>query len=112
MLTVTSTDNMPLADKAPQTQEQKQPIDEDKAQAPTSTTTTAPNVAAAPKRNDDSNPQQGTGPTTTTKESPPSPKPQTAATHAPILQRPSLKIPPTAKDDRKLFVGGLPSDGK
>ena len=29
-----------------------------------------------------------------------------------IGQRPVLKIPPTVKDSRKLFVGGLPSDSK
>lgn len=27
-------------------------------------------------------------------------------------QNNNIKIPPTMKDDRKLFVGGLPSDGK
>lgn len=44
-------------------------------------TSSAPN----PQANDNSNPQQGTAGAT-------------------------IKIPPTAKDDRKLFVGGLPSD--
>jgi hypothetical protein len=56
--------------------------------------------------NDNSNPQQGTGihrsPTGTL-----SAKSQQSA--AP--QRVTLLIPPTVKDARKLFVGGLPSDG-
>ena len=58
-------------------------------------------------RNDDSNPQQGTGAATgiPKHEAPPA-----ARHHA--MQRPSMKIPPTAKDERKLFVGGLPADGK
>lgn len=51
-----------------------------------------------PQRNDNSNPQQGTG----------RPVPTGEATLN--LSRPSMKIPPTKKDSRKLFVGGLPSD--
>ena len=59
------------------------------------------------KRNDDSNPQQGTGKNMPIAESSVPPP----VTRVPA-QRASLKIPPTAKDDRKLFVGGLPSDSK
>jgi hypothetical protein len=44
--------------------------------------------------NDNSNPQQGTG---------------GAKNSVPYNK---IQIPPTMKDDRKLFVGGLPSDGK
>jgi hypothetical protein len=54
--------------------------------------------------NDNSNPQQGTGVHRTSASS--SAKPQPAAP-----QRVTLLIPPTVKDARKLFVGGLPSDG-
>jgi hypothetical protein len=36
----------------------------------------------------------------------------TDVTVADVGQRPVLKIPPTVKDSRKLFVGGLPSDSK
>ena len=43
---------------------------------------------------DNSNPQQGTD-----------------SEKKPDFQVPVGKIPPTARDDRKLFVGGLPSDG-
>jgi hypothetical protein len=32
--------------------------------------------------------------------------------HDDLGQRPAMKIPPTIKDSRKLFVGGLPSDSK
>lgn len=49
--------------------------------------------------NDNSNPQQGADIT------------MNHAFH-PGSQTRAMKIPPTAKDDRKLFVGGLPSDGK
>lgn len=44
--------------------------------------------------NDNSNPQQGAG---------------SERKHEPNAQ--AMKLPPTAKDDRKLFVGGLPADG-
>ena len=54
------------------------------------------------KRNDDSNPQQG--------GSPKSDGRAVGRTITTTHQRPSLMIPPTAKDERKLFVGGLPSD--
>lgn len=33
-------------------------------------------------------------------------------TNPPAHPRQSLKIPPSQKDDRKLFVGGLPADSK
>ena len=61
-------------------------------------------------RNDDSNPQQGTGKNLGTPKPDESTVPQPAARVS--AQRPSLLIPPTAKDDRKLFVGGLPADSK
>lgn len=72
-------------------------------------------TASEALRNDDSNPQQGGGGAV-----PPPQQPQGSGrtqTNAPAVrhgmpQRPSLKIPPTAKDERKLFVGGLPADGK
>jgi hypothetical protein len=51
-----------------------------------------------PKINDNSNPQQGSNGS------------MNPATSGSMNQ--TIKIPPTAKDDRKLFVGGLPSDGK
>ncbi|GAX12090.1 RNA-binding protein Musashi [Fistulifera solaris] len=55
------------------------------------------------KRNDDSNPQQGTGGGANDVPSKKTP------VNAPVrYSRPSLKVPPTAKDERKLFVGGLP----
>ena len=47
---------------------------------------------APPQLNDNSNPQQGTGGLT--------------------QQKPTTNFPPTLKDERKLFVGGLPPDGK
>ena len=105
-------------------------------------TTAQTNGSASPKpRNDNSNPQQGTGvvseganppsgastPTTAVTESsaaahetavagaapaePPvivNPTPNRVSHHG----RPSLKIPPTKKDPRKLFIGGLPPDSK
>lgn len=51
-------------------------------------------------RNDNSNPQQGTGTVG---------RPSGAEI---VHTRPSLQIPPTRKDARKLFVGGLPADSK
>jgi hypothetical protein len=54
----------------------------------------------AATKNDNSNPQQGTG-----SRAPAAP----AAQPVPVIQAPSFK--PTEKDARKLFVGGLPSDG-
>ena len=53
--------------------------------------------------NDNSNPQQGTGAGGMTKAALPQ------SNHLPVAQ--DFKIPPTKKDARKLFVGGLPSDG-
>lgn len=62
------------------------------------------------KRNDDSNPQQGTGGAKASQDSPP--EKTSVDANAPMrYSRPSLKIPPTAKDERKLFVGGLPPNG-
>lgn len=58
-------------------------------------------------RNDDSNPQQGTGANLGSPKADQPSVPTRVTT-----QRPSLKIPPTTKDDRKLFVGGLPADSK
>jgi hypothetical protein len=55
--------------------------------------------------NDNSNPQQGTGVHRSPSGNSSSAKPQ------PAPQRVTLLIPPTVKDARKLFVGGLPSDG-
>lgn len=57
---------------------------------------------ATPKRvNDDSNPQQGTGSRTAA-----------GMMTAQSQHRPGFKVPPTKKDSRKVFVGGLPSNGK
>ena len=56
--------------------------------------------------NDNSNPQQGSGGSKN--------RGMTAAPSPPTQhgdQRQEFKIPPTKKDARKLFVGGLPSDG-
>lgn len=66
------------------------------------------------QRNDNSNPQQGTvaskGVTTssTSAAATSSTSPPPADTFP--IQRPTMKIPPSKKDSRKLFVGGLPSD--
>ena len=78
------------------------------------------------ERNDNSNPQQGTGsprqaimPTTnepngngngSTSFGKPQTENQQQFYQSPSGLRPSLKIPPTKKDPRKLFVGGLPAD--
>ena len=66
------------------------------------------------ERNDNSNPQQGTGgvrPVAVAVEvKPAETRKQSKQTHEYV--RPSLKIPPTQKDERKLFVGGLPANGK
>jgi hypothetical protein len=51
-----------------------------------------------PETNDNSNPQQGSNGS------------MNPATSGSMKQ--TIKIPPTAKDDRKLFVGGLPLDSK
>ena len=54
--------------------------------------------------NDNSNPQQGSGGLKSQGMAAPTQPIQ-------VAQRPDFKIPPTKKDARKLFVGGLPSDG-
>ena len=71
-------------------------------------------VVAETNRNDDSNPQQGTGMNSDAASKPENKSPVTGTptSHRLPNQRPSLKIPPTAKDERKLFVGGLPADSK
>jgi hypothetical protein len=69
---------------------------------------------AQANRNDNSNPQQGNGKNikggaeNLVTEDTKTPAPVWAHAHL----RPSLKIPPTAKDERKLFVGGLPGNSK
>ena len=52
--------------------------------------------------NDNSNPQQGTG----------SAKTMSSTAIQQQQQQHTYKVPPTRKDNRKLFVGGLPSDGE
>jgi hypothetical protein len=77
-----------------------------------SDTTTNNNAApVAPESNDNSNPQQGTGGrlASSTASSPLAKNSKEASSQQPA--RVNLKIPPSKKDDRKLFVGGLPSDG-
>lgn len=62
-------------------------------------------------RNDNSNPQQGTGGVRPIDS--PAQFSEVATTVAPTPYiRPTIKIPPTKKDERKLFVGGLPANGK
>jgi len=53
--------------------------------------------------NDNSNPQQGTSSTTT---------PTSPSTPINFQKPEKFKIPPTQRDRRKLFVGGLPPEGK
>jgi hypothetical protein len=57
-----------------------------------------------PSRNDNSNPQQGPGSVRHSDA-------VKSASHSDSASISTLKIPPTRKDSRKLFVGGLPSDG-
>lgn len=74
------------------------------------------------ERNDNSNPQQGTGGSRSVSASPDSTKQTCKEDAAPTpnlssaknipYTRASLKIPPTKKDERKLFVGGLPANSK
>jgi hypothetical protein len=67
-------------------------------------------MSPSPTLNDNSNPQQGTGTRVAcgaNSDIDDDAKPPTVPS-----QRAPLKIPPTVKDVRKLFVGGLPSDGK
>lgn len=80
------------------------------ASFPTLSLETAPTATEPPKCNDNSNPQQGTGGARSTPKSPEG-APQPQASSGPY-SRPSLLVPPTKKDERKLFVGGLPSDGE
>ena len=58
------------------------------------------------KKNDNSNPQQGTG-------APPSLVEETPLKIT-MKSNPSaaMRSPPSKKDNRKLFVGGLPADSK
>jgi hypothetical protein len=72
------------------------------------------NKKTIPSLNDNSNPQQGTGGggagtrvSATNKQLPTG---DNMKANQQQLRAP-LKIPPTVKDARKLFVGGLPSDG-
>jgi hypothetical protein len=61
------------------------------------------------KNNDDSNPQQGTGgfrPSQTSKDA----MKRNDFPSNDTVTRNSHKIPPTTRDARKLFVGGLPPD--
>jgi hypothetical protein len=85
--------------------------------APSQTSSVDDKEEALPRanRNDDSNPQQGGGKNIVVREGK-SPAAENTQTPAPVWMhqhlRPSLKIPPTAKDERKLFVGGLPGNSK
>jgi len=54
--------------------------------------------------NDDSNPQQGSSNTNAASST-------TCATNK-SAERRAFKIPPTKRDERKLFVGGLPANSK
>jgi hypothetical protein len=63
-------------------------------------------------RNDNSNPQQGTGGSQTTSASRVARSLDTPLPSSVPYSRPSLRIPPTQKDERKLFVGGLPANGE
>lgn len=87
-------------------------------QAPTSV---AGGAESMEKRNDNSNPQQGTGGLRSLSGSVSAEArsesssfaalaPSGPATHAGEIPRRPLAIPPFKKDNRKLFVGGLPSD--
>lgn len=69
------------------------------------------------KRSDDSNPQQGSTPTTTTSATSAtsattgsSATTGNSATDKVPTECTTFKIPPTKKDNRKLFVGGLPPE--
>jgi hypothetical protein len=63
-----------------------------------------PEMPEKSSRNDNSNPQQGAGVVRHSAS-------VKAASHPHSVSRANLKIPPTMKDARKLFVGGLPPDG-
>lgn len=60
-------------------------------------------------KNDDSNPQQGSGDTRSPKTAKEDEKHVKEMPNG-ANPRQSMKIPPTLKDSRKLFVGGLPAD--
>jgi len=70
------------------------------------------------KKNDNSNPQQGTGvrtPSPSVDAKVASMKPNDPSASAKTGSRPdstTMRSPSTKKDSRKLFVGGLPSDGE
>jgi hypothetical protein len=90
----------------------KQPLDKDNSSTNEKVTSFS--------LNDNSNPQQGTGTGgNRTPKSADKPLAILAKSSDRVLQpqqqqeqqRGPLKIPPTVKDVRKLFVGGLPSDG-
>lgn len=55
-------------------------------------------VSSQINRNDNSNPQQGTG--------------GPVGQQVKEMPRANMLVPPTKKDSRKLFVGGLPADSK
>jgi hypothetical protein len=67
----------------------------------------------SPSKNDNSNPQQGTGGSRSTADCKETAAPATENIYvmpSASFQRDTLKILPTTKDVRKLFVGGLPTD--
>jgi hypothetical protein len=72
---------------------------------PSSTEDTKQQTLDKPSRNDNSNPQQGPGSVQHSE----SVKSASQSDSTSVLS--TLKLPPTKKDSRKLFVGGLPSDG-
>lgn len=61
-------------------------------------------------KNDNSNPQQGTGGFRSPQATRNANDVKTTPLQNDVVLRPAPKIPPTAKDSRKLFVGGLPAD--
>lgn len=61
------------------------------------------------EKNDDSNPQQGNNQYATSESSGPSPMLPKDGGHK-KTSLPYVKIPPTKKDNRKVFVGGLPGN--
>jgi hypothetical protein len=79
--------------------------------APPTTTNRSTTEDLKPEKtscNDNSNPQQGTGVLVRQSAS----AKTTYRPHSPrSVSRSTLRIPPMEKDARKLFVGGLPSDG-
>lgn len=70
---------------------------------------TAADATVPSSQNDNSNPQQGSGLTTTTQDGSRTPtKPTNEAATARSVN--TMRSPPSKKDSRKLFVGGLPAD--